>query len=142
MRTLIIILSIHIFSVQTKLLYLLNGGSDQFSYLNITEQTILAMVFSVSYSVATALILYKSKNTKLILLYALLDGLAVLLYYFIRIPIEVSAFYFAIYTFVMIASTLALGKKPVKKKYSQSALARELGVSRAKLFVAINKIKK
>lgn len=110
MRTLIIILSVHIFSVQTKLLYHLNGG-EVFSFLNLTEQTILAMVFALSYSAATAVVMYLSDDSRLIIIYAGMDGLAVLLYYFKFIPDWFSAFYFAGYTFLLIYSVIAV-KRP------------------------------
>ena len=87
MRALIIILSIHIFSVQTKLLYWINpeiAEKNGFSFLNFDEPTVLAMVFSLSYSIATAIILYRSNNRRLIMAYAVLDGLGVLLYYFVK----------------------------------------------------------
>lgn len=137
MKALIIILSIHIFSVQTKLLYLLNGG-DVFSFLNVDEPTILAMVFSLSYSIATAIIIYKSQSRRLIMLYAVLDAIGVLLYYFQIIPVAVASFYFAIYTFCIIASTLYLGQK--KEKFSQRKLAEVLNVSESKLSRALKKV--
>lgn len=138
MKPLIIILSIHIFSVQTKLLYLLNGGVD-FSYLNITEQTILAMVFSLSYSIATAIIIYKAPTKRMVILYAILDGLAVLLYYFTIIPLWTGSIYFAIYTFCIIASTIALNPTEGTGKFSQRKLASILGVSESSLSRGIKK---
>lgn len=137
MRWLIIILSFHIFSVQTKLLYLLNGG-ENFSYLNLSEQTVLAMLFSLSYAIATAIIIYKSTNKRLIILYACLDALGVLLYYFALIPIAVAAFYFAIYTFVLIASTIAFIDTSAT---TQRKLAEALGIHESKLSRAIKRTK-
>ena len=137
MKYLITILSIHIFSVQTKLLFLLNGGGGEFSFITFDEPTILAMVFSMSYSIATAIIIYKSASKRLVILYAMLDGLAVLLYYFTAIPIQAGAVYFAIYTFCIIASTLSMSGN--NGNYSQRKLAEILGVSESKLSRGIKK---
>ena len=108
---LIIALSIHIFSVHCKLLYYLNPEitiKQAFSYLNMDEPTILAMVFALSYSVATAFVIFITNRRSLILTYALLDTMGVFLYYFTTIPIHYGAIYFAIYTGILIASTMFL----------------------------------
>lgn len=104
LKALIIVLSVHIFSVQSKLLFLLNAGAHEFSYLTLDEKTILSMVFALSYASATAIIIWLSKDKRLIYSYAVLDGASMLLYYFALIPISVSAFYFAFYTFWLIKS--------------------------------------
>ena len=73
---LIIALSIHIFSVHCKLLYYLNPEisiKHAFSYLNLDEPTILAMVFALSYSVATAFVIYTSNRKSLILIYGFIE---------------------------------------------------------------------
>ena len=133
-------LSVHIYVIQTKLLYLLNGGIE-FSYLSLDEKGILSIIFAVSYSIATAVILYKQPSPRLVLLYALLDAVGVLLYYFIKIPIWVGAFYFMIYTFCIIASTIAFRDKPKDEGFSQRKLAAELGLSESKLSRAIKKVR-
>ena len=138
MKSLVIILSLHIYVIQTKLLSLLNGGGD-FSYLSLNEKSFLAMLFAVSYAAATAIVLYKTSNKRLIVIFALLDAFSVLLYYFTKIPIFVGAFYFAIYTFVIISSTISLSKNK-SNNYTQKELAKELGVSESKLSRAMKKI--
>lgn len=143
MKYLIIILSVHIFSVHAKLLYLLNGG-DSFSFLNVNEPTILAMVFAVSYSLATAVVIYNTENKSIIFTYAVLDGVAVLLYYFAVIPIAVAAFYFAIYTFILIASVITI-KKPITIEEMRKAgatlkeIAKKFGVNESTISRRISK---
>lgn len=139
MKSLVIILSVHIYVVQTKLLTLLNGGGD-FSYLSLDERSILAMVFAISYAAATAIVLYKTKNKRLIILFAGMDAAAVLLYYFTKIPLWVGAFYFSAYTFVIIASTISLGRDKKGSRYTQRQLAKELGISESKLSRAVKKV--
>jgi hypothetical protein len=140
MKTLIIILSVHIYVIQTKLLYLLNGGSN-FSYLSLDEQGILSIIFAISYSIATAIILYKQPNPILIYLYAFLDAMGVLLYYFTKIPLWIGAFYFMIYTFCIISSTIAFRIKKKDEGFSQRKLAEELGVSESKISRALKKVR-
>ena len=114
MRALIIILSVHIFSVHTKLLYYLSPevvGKASFSYLSLNEATLTAIAFALSYSTGTALTIYTSRDQKLIIVYSILDALGVLLYYFPWVPIETSAFYFAFYTFILIWSCLKVSEK-------------------------------
>lgn len=111
MKALIIILSVHIFSIHAKLLYYLNpeiGNKNPFSFLDLSEPMVLSMIFALSYSMATAFIIYKSNSKRLIIVYAALDALGVLFYYFTFIPIYVTAFYFAIYTFILIGSTISI----------------------------------
>lgn len=144
-KALIIVLSIHIFSVHTKLLYYLNPEVTEkvgFSFLNMSEPSILSMVFAISYSLATALVIYLTQKKWLILIYAAADGLAVLLYYFTDIPMWISAFYFALYTFFLIASITFLQEpQTIEMKmfglkaagYSQKDIARQLNVSESKV---------
>lgn len=151
MKYLIIILSVHIFSVHAKLLYYLNPElveKTSFSFANLSEPSILAMVFALSYSLATAVVIYNTENKRIIATYALLDGVAVLLYYFTKLPMFLSAFYFAIYTFILIGSTITI-KKPItmfdmqkagatlkeiaeKFKVSESTISRKLNGKNSK----------
>lgn len=140
MKSLVVILSVHIYVIQTKLLTLLNGGGD-FSYLSLDERSILAMVFAISYAAATAIVLYKTTNKRLIILFAAMDAAAVLLYYFTKIPLWVGAFYFSAYTFVIIASTISLSKKK-DNNYTQRELAKALGISESKVSRAIKSVKR
>lgn len=121
MKALIIILSVHIFSVHSKLLYYLNPELTEkasFSYTNLNEATILAMIFALSYSVATALAIYNTNNKRITTTYAILDAIGVLLYYFTAIPMLVTSFYFAIYTFVLINSVISVNSSKKAKPVS------------------------
>lgn len=138
---LIIALSIHIFSVHSKLLYYLNPElkiKPAFSFLEFNEQTALAMVFAMAYSLATVSVISRTKKKKLIFIFAVLDSLGVLLYYFTKIPLHFGAIYFAIYTGTLIISTLYLNKpeylsdqvKEMKENgVSQREIAQKLSVS-------------
>ena len=147
-NALIIVLTVHIFSVHTKLLYYLSpeiSNHHTFSYLTLDEPSILAMVFAVSYSLATAFIIYKTNKKWMILTYAGADGLSVLLYYFTKIPIAVSAFYFALYTFFLIASAYYIREKqsPIHAMkangMTQKAIAEELNISESKVSRTLSK---
>ena len=142
---LIIALSIHIFSVHTRLLYYLNpeiSTKQGFSYLNIDELTILAMVFALAYSVATATVIYISNRKILIFSYGILDAFGVLLYYFTSIPLEYGAIYFALYTGILIVSTVFLNgneylidkiREMKEKGLTQRDIADRLSISDSKV---------
>lgn len=142
---LIIALSIHIFSVHCKLLYYLNpeiSTKQAFSYLNLDEPTILAMVFALSYSVATAFVIYISNRKSIIFTYGFIDTIGVLLYYFISIPIHFGAIYFALYTGILIISTMFLNgpeylidkiMEMKKKGITQREVAEKLNISESKV---------
>lgn len=98
-KWLIIILTIHIFSVMAGLLHGLNSKN---------ESIWLAFVFAASYSIASAFIVYLANERWLIYSYATADGIGVLCYYFTGIPQWIVAVYFAVYTFGLIASTVYL----------------------------------
>lgn len=118
MRNLIIVLTVHIFATHTKLLYYINPevlDKQAFSFLSLNEHTMLSMVFALSYSMATALVIYKVNTKWIVLAYAALDGLAVLLYYYLAIPTWVSGIYFAVYTTFLISSTFIVKEHTVKK---------------------------
>ncbi len=66
------------------------------------------MVFALSYSVATAFIIFMTNRKSIIITYALLDTIGVFLYYFTTIPIHYGGIYFALYTGILIASTMFL----------------------------------
>lgn len=149
---LIIALTIHIFSVHSKLLYYLNpelNVKPAFSFLNFNEPTILAMAFALAYSLATFAVISSTKWKSLILIYAGLDSLGVLLYYFTKIPIYFGAIYFAAYTFVLILSVVyldtpkylseqILGMK--RKGVSQREIAQRLKISESKVSRTLKRI--
>ena len=88
-RLLIVALTIHIFSVHCRLLYYLNpevSDKHSFTFLTIDEPTVMAMVFALSYSLATAFVIISTKRRTFIILFGVLDTIGVLLYYFIAIP--------------------------------------------------------
>ncbi len=106
---LLLALTIHIFSVHSKLLYHLNpelAEHPSFSFGKFDEPTILALVFALAYSLATISVISITRQKKLIFLFAALDSLGVLLYYFTEIPLQFGAVYFAIYTGILILSTI------------------------------------
>ena len=77
---LIIVLTVHIFAVQTKILYFLSPELAQkgsFSVMDMNEHAWLAMIFALSYSMATAFIIYLTNKWWIRLVYAIMDGLAV-----------------------------------------------------------------
>jgi len=137
MKPLIIILTVHIWAVHTKLLYYLNPEMVEkipFSYLTFNEPTVLAMIFALSYSLATAFVIYKTDTKRIIITYAVLDGLSVLLYYFTKLPIWISAFYFSIYTFILIASVISVRipdtmESLSKKGFKLADIAKKFNVS-------------
>ncbi len=142
---LIIALTIHIFSVHCRLLYYLNPEVEKpppFSFVNLNEPTILAMVFAVAYSLATVWVITRAKKKGLIFVFAALDSLGVLLYYFTEIPLQFGAIYFAIYTGTLILSTIYLDKpeylsdqiREMKEKgVSQRDIAQQLQLSESKV---------
>ncbi len=150
---LIIALSIHIFSVHCRLLYYINPEisiKPAFSYLTFDEPTILAMVFALSYSVATAFIIYISNRKSLIITYGIIDTIGVLLYYFTKIPIHYGAIYFALYTGVLIISTVFLNgteyqideiRKLKEKGLTQREVAERLNISESKVSRILNRVR-
>lgn len=140
-NTLIIALTIHVFSVQSKLLFHLNPDGDDkdtFSFFEFNESTILAMLFALSYSLATFFVVNNTKNRNLIYIYAGLDAIGVLLYYYTQIPDHYRAVYFALYTGILILSTIYLDKNDYladhilelkQKGVSQKEIALQLDIS-------------
>ena len=150
---LIVALTIHIFSVHCRLLYYLNPevvNKHAFTFLTIDESTLLAMVFALSYSLATAFVIISTKRKTFVILYGILDTLGVLLYYFIAIPMHFGAIYFALYTGILIISTMFLNGpeylsdriKDLKEKgITQREIALRLKVSESKVSRIIKRIK-
>jgi hypothetical protein len=150
---LIIALSIHIFSVHCRLLYYLNPEittKPPFSFLNIDEATVLAMVFALSYSVGTAFVIFISKKRSLILIYGIIDTIGVLLYYFTSIPIHYGAIYFALYTGILISSTMFLNGPEYladqilemkEKGITQREAAERLNISESKVSRVLKRTK-
>ena len=125
-KWLIIILSVHILSVQAGLLHGLSGKN---------EALWLAIIFALSYSAASGFIIYLSDKRWLIFIYAVADGIGVELYYEQSIPSLYIVIYFALYTFLLIYSTVLIDKtvKPVELtdeiklicKYIDEGMTRE-----------------
>lgn len=150
---LIIALTFHIFSVHSKLLYYLNPELDEklpFSFLRVDEPTFLALGFALAYSLGTITVLRRSKKWSLVYLYAVLDSIGVLLYYFTEIPLQAGAIYFALYTGTLIISTMYLNKpeymadqiREMKEKgISQREIAQELNISESKVSRVVNRTK-
>lgn len=150
---LIIALTIHIFSVHCKLLYYLNpelNVKPAFSFLNFNEPTILAMVFALAYSLATFAVISSTRKKSLVFIYAGLDSLGVLLYYFTKIPLYFGAIYFAAYTFVLILSAIYLDTPKYlsdqvlelkQKGISQREIAQRLKASESKVSRLLKRMK-
>jgi hypothetical protein len=138
---LIIALTIHIFSVQSKLLYHLNPEAVTkiaFSFTNFSEQNILAMVFALAYSLGTVRVLSITRKKTLIAIYAVMDCFGALFYYFPNVPRQFIAVYFAGYTALLIISTIYLDKPEYlsdrilemkQKGISQKDIALKLKIS-------------
>lgn len=134
-------LTLHIFAVNARLLYHLNPEVAEkvgFSFIALNEQTILALVFSLAYSLATVSVLRISRSKKLIAAFVILDPVSVLLYYFINIPLQVGAVYYAIYTGALILTFMNLNQPEYladqilemkDKGISQREIANQLKVS-------------
>jgi len=114
------------------------------------EYAWFSILFALAYSIGTAIIIYITKKRWMILTYAIADGLAVLLYYFTKIPIEVSAVYFAMYTFFLIASTTWMEQREedievaisrmTKGGMKQKDMARKLNVSESTMSRLLRKL--
>ncbi len=141
----IIALTPHLLGVHWRLLYYLNPevvDKDLFSFLIFDEPTIISLVFAFSYSIGTALIIYITTKWYLISIYAILDAFSVFLYYFVDIPLEYVAIYYAIYTGILITSIIFLrGPKNLNDKIegmknkgmTQRKIAEMLSVSESKI---------
>jgi hypothetical protein len=111
----VIFLSAHLFGIHARLLWHLNpdkiiteGANLVFSFGNFSENNITSLVFAGAYSVATVLILVmfdakKKLNVAFMIVYALLDGAGVMLYYNTKITdlTTVGSVYYACYTIVI-----------------------------------------
>jgi len=99
-------------------------------------------VFAVAYSLATVSVIRGAKNKNLLVIFAALDSLGVLLYYFTKIPLYFGAIYFAIYTGTLILSTIYLDSPEYlsdqilemkQKGISQREIAQQLEISESKV---------
>lgn len=135
-RWLVIILTIHIFSVLSGLLHGLNGKN---------ESIWLAFTFAASYSIASAFIVYLANERWLIISYATADAFGVLCYYFSATPQWIVAVYFAIYTFGLIASTIFLTSDQTSEILSMKKAGKtvkDISISVGMTEYKINKILK
>lgn len=133
-------IAVHLFGVHSKLLFQLNpdkvktisGNIMVFSFNDITENNITAIIFALSYSIATAVILTLSYDKKymlyiITLVFGLLDGAGVFIYYNVKLENFViwGSVYYAIYTFIIIISAgyYRLKNEPdLSKKTDESQL--------------------
>lgn len=142
---LMISLVIHIFSVHSRLLYYMNDEVEDkvaFSFIKLNEPTILAMVFAVAYSLATISVIRGTKKKWLIAIFAVMDSLGVLLYYYTEIHLHFGAIYFALYTGTLILSSMYLSRPEYlsdqimemkQKGISQREIAQQLSISESKV---------
>ena len=146
----IIVLTPHILGIHWRLLYYLNpevANKHLFSFLIFDEPTIIALVFAIAYSIGSAIIIYSTTKWYLIALYAILDAISVFLYYSIDIPLEYVAVFYAIYTGILISSTIFLrAPKNLDDKIegmkengmNQRKIARKLNISESKVSRILN----
>jgi hypothetical protein len=124
------------------------SDKHSFTFLSIDEPTVMAMVFALSYSLATAFVIISTKRKTFVILFGILDTIGVLLYYFIAIPIYFGAIYFALYTGALIISSMYLNGseflsdkiKDLKEKgITQREIATRLRISESKVSRMLNK---
>jgi len=132
-------------------LYYLNpevSDKHSFTFLTIDEPTVMAMLFALSYSLATAFVIISTKRRAFIILFGILDTIGVLLYYFIAIPIYFGAIYFALYTGALIIASMYLNgteylsdkiKDMKEKGITQREIATRLRISESKVSRMLNK---
>jgi hypothetical protein len=149
---LIIALVLHLFFVNSKLLYSLNQESSnkaQFSFTSLNEPDILAMVFAVSYSLATFSVLRTTKKKPLIVIFAIMDAFGVLVQYYPEISRHYKAVYFAIYTGLLIISTIYLDNSEYlsdailelkQKGITQRDIAQKLEISESLVSRTIKRV--
>lgn len=153
----LIFLSIHLFTVHSKLIFHANpdnlSGHQAFSYLNLSEQMIISVIISLSYSVITVILIMLLSNLKkiyilFIIWFAILDGIGVFIYYYYPERLALfSSIYYAIYTFSIIAcfglyrydEIKTRTKSDIIRKYTQKQLAKEIGVSESLVSKVKNK---
>lgn len=161
---LIIALSIHLFFVNARLLYELNGfggkrpevpenqqisvkqnNRNKNSFIEIS----FAMVIALSYSMGTAAVLRICRDRKLVWYFAILDSTGVLLHYWHGSPEGLRAIYFAVYTGLLIISTSYLDNSDdlqgqiielKKKGLIQRDIARRLNISESKVSREIKRV--
>jgi len=150
---LIFSLTFHIFSVHAKLLYYLNPELEEkvaFSFLKLNEPTVTVMLFALAYSLGTFTVLRKSRKRWLIWIYAALDSVGVLLYYFTKIPLYFGAIYFALYTGTLILSSMYLNSpehlsdqilEMKGKGMTQREIAEQLDLSDSKVSRLLSQVK-
>lgn len=136
-------IAVHLFGVHSKLLFQLNpdkvktisGNIMVFSFNDITENNITAIIFALSYSIATSVILTLSYDKKymlyiITLVFGLLDGVGVFIYYNVKLENFViwGSVYYAIYTFIIIISAgyYRLKNEPDLSKKTDESLLTEL----------------
>lgn len=106
-KWLIIVLSLHILSVQTGLLHGLGEKN---------KMMIFALIFALPYSAASGFIIYLSEKKWLIFLYALADALGVGFYYMTNVILWIIVLYFSLYTFLLIFSIVFIDKNEEGEK--------------------------
>lgn len=145
---LIIALAIHLFTVNCKLLFSLSlATATDFPLIN--EPSVLALIFAVPYSLATVSVLRATKNKRLIVIFAVMDAFGVLIQYYPDISRHIKAVYFAIYTGLLIISTIYLDKSEYlsdliiemkQKGVSQKDIALNLDISESMVSRTIKRV--
>lgn len=149
---LIIALAFHLFFVNSKLLYSLNqepSNKATFSFSQFNEPNILAMLFAVSYSLATISVLRTTRKKQLIVIFALMDAFGVLVQYYPEMSRNYKAVYFAIYTGLLIISTIYLDNPEYlsdailemkQKGVSQKEIAQKLDISESMVSRTVKRV--
>ena len=105
-NTALVFLALHLFMVNSKLLYYINPDkpekNDVFSFLNITDEyTVISMISAVVFSVMTALMIKAMKVSDYYMYYigsyAFLDGVSNLIYYKSKISLDLAPWFYAVY---------------------------------------------
>jgi len=121
----IIILALHLLFVNTEIIIKLLKAISGSSHLSIL-QTSGAVIFALSYSLITVLIIKVYPNPLVFSLTALFDGFAVYLNYFIPSFFHIGAsLYLGVYTSLIIIATGLLERKENQKNELQAKIEQE-----------------
>jgi hypothetical protein len=139
----LLFLALHLFTVNARLLAHLNIDSKTagsvFDFANLQLDNIIAMVISLSYSMATAIMikLAEAKRYQLILIwwFAIIDGLGVFIYYSVFTNFQkLGAIYYGIYTASIILAIGMLQTKQEKVEVKKSNSDNQITVLRKQMY--------
>jgi drug/metabolite transporter (DMT)-like permease len=137
--------AIHLFFTNARLLYHMNPDKvieKLFSFTSVDEYTIIAMVFSLSYSLGTIFIAIKSRLKWLVLIFAIFDAIGILFYYSTDISQNLKSIYFSLYTGALLYSVYLIDNPKYladqivelkERGLNQKEIATTLGISESKV---------